>query len=77
MHRDSPRLCEVFALCVNSLHLRTTQVLVCGSIVSTVSCLEGGLWGMLQAGAGGKSRDRFSPTLHHFLLSLSHACSHF
>lgn len=54
MRRDSPRLRDVFALGVNSLHLRTTQVLACGSIVSAVSCPEGGLWGVLQAEAGAK-----------------------
>ena len=42
--------------------------------------LPGGrpLGGLLQAGAGGKSGETdFSTALHHFLLSLLHACSHF
>lgn len=56
MRRDSPRLREVFALGVNSLHLRTTQVLACGSIVSAVSCLEGGLWGCCRLRRGQKRR---------------------
>ena len=54
----------MFALCVNPPHLRMTRVLVCGSTVSSVSCLEGGLWGgCCRLGRGAKAERQISAQL--------------